>query len=250
VARASSGRLSKQDYIDAILAGNLFDSTQVGAPATAAAEPVDGEGRPTDLKAVLLGTIVAEPTEFSSALIAQEKGQSGIGYGIDDNLFGEGTVVRIEAKKVFIRRNDGAVEYMSMGDEKEVPEKPGRSAGGEDKAGAEGVEKAGDNKYVIEQSVIDKIIENPEKLYSQARANPHKDAAGNVDGYRLSGIRSKSFFGQLGLKNGDVLHSVNGKTITSMSSAMDAYNSMANEKNFNVEITRRNKRQTMEYEVR
>ena len=50
--------------------------------------------------------------------------------------------------------------------------------------------------------VTDQMLANPEKLYSQIRAVPHKDARGAVDGYRLSGIRRKSVFSQLGIKNG------------------------------------------------
>ena len=88
------------------------------------------------------------------------------------------------------------------------------------------------------------------ELYSQIRVVPHKDSNGEIDGYRLSGIRRRSFFYKLGVKNGDIVHSVNGQSLTSMSSAMDAYNSLSNEQSFSFEITRRNQRQTFEYEIR
>ncbi|MFT5681903.1 MAG: type II secretion system protein C, partial [Myxococcota bacterium] len=110
--------------------------------------------------------------------------------------------------------------------------------------------KTGDNKYTVEQEVIDQIMENPEKLYSQIRVVPHKDSSGEIDGYRVSGVRRKSFFYKLGVKNGDIVHMVNSKPLTSMSSAMDAYNSLADAKSFNFEITRRNQRQTFDYEIR
>jgi type II secretory pathway component PulC len=43
---------------------------------------------------------------------------------------------------------------------------------------------------------------------------------------------------------------VNGKPLTSMKEAMDAWQSLQNEGGFNFEITRRGQRQTMEYTVR
>ena len=113
----------------------------------------------------------------------------------------------------------------------------------------DGITKEGPNKFIVDQELIDKVMENPEQLYSQIRATPHKDGA-TVDGYRLSGIRRRSLFYKLGIKNGDIVHTVNGTTLDSMSSAMGAYNSLQNDKNFTFEVTRRNKRQTFEYEVR
>ena len=97
---------------------------------------------------------------------------------------------------------------------------------------------------------LEKLMENPEQLYSQIRVVPHKDSNGEVDGYRLSGIRRRSFFYQLGVKNGDIVHSVNGKPLTSASAGMEAYNTLADARDFSFELTRRNERQTFEYEVR
>ena len=57
-------------------------------------------------------------------------------------------------------------------------------------------------------------------------------------------------FDKLGIKNGDVVHTVNGATLTSMEAVMGAYGSLQNERGFNFEITRRNQKMTIEYEVR
>jgi general secretion pathway protein C len=211
-------------------------------------DEISGGEHKTDLKVVLLATVVTEPAEYSSALITEEKsGRAGAqGYGIDDDLLGEAKIIRIEQRKVYIRRSDGDIEYLAMDPDKVVA--AGEAAGGETETA--GVSKADDTHFVIEQALIDEMLANPEKLYSQIRAVPHKDASGEIDGYRLSGIRKKSVFGKLGVKNGDVVHAVNGKTLTSMSAGMEAFNSLQNEKSFNFEITRRNQRQTFEYEIR
>ena len=242
---------TKKTYVDPIVDRSIFDSSKVGATATSDVAVLDTgeEGRRSDLKVVLLATIVAEPAEFSSALIAEEKGGDGaIGYGVGDALLGEATIVRIEQRKVIIRRDDGAVEFIAMEEGKTFVKDDGNAK--EPKAADDaGVSKDGD-KFIVEQALIDQLLENPEQLYSQIRAVPHKGPDGQVDGYRLSGIRRKSVFHKLGIKNGDIVHGVNGQSLTSMSAAMDAFNGLQNDKNFSFELTRRNNRKTQEYEIR
>lgn len=254
VTASRRGR-SATSFVPPIVKRSLFDSSKVDAvvkDSTAVAG--DEDGVPSDLKVVLLATLVAEPAEFSSALIAEQKGEDGaLGYGIGDNLLGEGEIVRIEPRRVYVKRMNGSVEYISMEDGQSY-EKDKRKGGKKSAKGKgddeDGITKDGPNKFIVDQELIDKVMENPEQLYSQIRATPHKGDGGAVDGYRLSGIRRRSLFYKLGIKNGDIVHSVNGTTLDSMSSAMGAYNSLQNDKNFTFEVTRRNKRQTFEYEVR
>lgn len=242
--RPGKRRVSKQAYIDSIVGRNIFDSTKTGA--TASAEAFTGDERKSDLKVVLLATIVAEPAEFSSALIAEEKGSGAMGYGINDDLLGEGTIAGIEPRRVLIRRTDGSMEYIAMEDGQDF-KKEERGSGGPAESGDEesGIEKTGENKYTVDQEVIDQILENPEKLYSQIRVVPHKDANGEIDGYRVSGVRRKSFFYQLGVKNGDIVHSVNDHPLTSVDGAMEAYSELSAASGFSFAITRRGQPMTV-----
>jgi type II secretion system protein C len=247
---ATSRKRSQRTYVDNIVPRSIFDSTKVGITAKAA--PADGSERKSDLKVVLLATLVAEPAEYSSALIAEEQGSDGaLGYGIGDAILGEGKIESITPRKVYIRRNDNSLEFIELeggGYEKTGKKKKGKR--GKKADDDSGVTKEGPNKFVIEQAVVDEILKNPEQLYKQVRAVPHKGADGQVDGYRLSGIRRRSFFYKLGVKNGDIIHSVNGKALDSMGNAMAAYESLQNDKNFTFEVTRRNNKQTFQYEIR
>lgn len=238
----------KSFWVDPIIKRSIFDSSSVNSPGGGAVGPV-GDEQKSDLNVVLLATVVATPAEYSSALIAESKGSKGaLGYTIGDSLLGEAEIVRIEQRKVFVRRSSGSIEYIAMdGGTYTKTTAPAGAAAGDEEAG---VTATGDNKFTVERSVLDAALANPEKLASQVRVVPHKDASGNVDGYRLSGIRRKSLFYSLGIKNGDVVHTVNGRQLSSMGTAMDAYTDLQNESSFNFEITRRNQRQTFEYEVR
>ncbi len=247
---AQATRTNKRGLVDPILRRSMFDSSKIGQEA---AVEDDGEaGAKTALPLVLLATIVAEPAQFSSCLIAEEKSEDGAaGYGIGDPVMDDATIHRIEQKRVVLKRSDGELEYLAMDDaEFERPLKTAK-AGKVGKAGKwDGVEKDGETKFTIDEETFNKILENPDKLASQIRAVPKTDESGKVIGYRLSGIKRSSLFRKLGIKNGDVVHAVNGHDLTSISSALAAFDSLQSERSFKFDVTSRKKKQTYEYEVR
>ena len=97
---------------------------------------------------------------------------------------------------------------------------------------------------------MDEALANVETLATKMRVVPHKGSDGAVDGYRLSAIRRGSLFDKLGIKNGDVVHGVNGMPLTNTDGAFQAFQTLQTESAFTFEVTRRNQRQTFEYEVR
>ncbi len=241
---------SKRSYLDPILSRNIFDSSAVGATSSEEVKPGE-EGRRTDLKATLLATVSAIPEESSSALIATgEKSETRIlGYGINDDLLGEATIVRILPKKVILKRNDGTIEYLDMGETGLDSKSKSRLSGSEEKA-VDGITKLGEDSYAVDASVLDDALSNFDTLASQVRAIPHRGPDGEIDGYRLSSVRRNSLLYKLGIKNGDIIHTVNGQALTSASGALGAYQNLQNERSFSFEITRRNQKKTLEYEVR
>jgi general secretion pathway protein C len=234
---------SKRSFVEPIVKRNIFDPDAVGV------EPEPGDptaDQQTDLAVRLLATVVVTPEIRSSALIAEDKRDGATqGYGIGDSLLGEGEIIKIEQKRVVIKRNNGDVEYLAM---KDGDGKKKKKASKDD--GDEEVTKEGDNKFVVERSLVEDAVENVEKLATQIRVVPHKGPDGEIDGYRLSAIRRGSLFDKLGVKNGDIVHDVNGHALTSADGALKAYQALQSDSNFTFEVTRRNKKQTFEYEVR
>lgn len=243
-SKAKTRAKSKKQYADIIVRRNIFDSSAVYDPDAASAAGGDGACT-NDTNIRLLATVVADLPEYSSALIAMgsAKDAKTDGYSIGDELGSSGRITAIDPKKVCV---DGGSCFCIGGDEKPAA----TAAASKDGEEAGGVEKTGDNKYQVDQSVLDDALNNFEKLAGQLRAVPHKDASGNVDGFRLSAIRKGSVFDKLGIKNGDVVHAVNGTALTSTEGALSTYQTLKNERTFTFDITRRNQRQSMEYEVR
>ena len=241
--------VSERQYVQSIVNRSIFDSSQAGKKSSSISEPVEGDSVQSSLQLTLMATIIATPTQYSVALIQDESGGSNT-YGIGYDLIGQATITKIEKNRVYFQRNNSdQIEYIEIGGEEAKSDAPKSTKKGT--AGEDGdVQKVGNNKYVVDQAVLDEILSNPEKLYTQVRVTPHKDQDGNIDGYRMTGIRRKSLFYKLGIKNGDIVHNVNGQPLNSLSAAMDAYNSLGNSRDFNFDVTRRKNKQTFEYEVR
>jgi general secretion pathway protein C len=233
--------LPKASYIDPIVERNIFDSSLVGKPSAS----VVGEGTcRADASVRLLATVVAEPEQFSSALITTGgKDARATGFTVGDDVAGAGRIALIDFQKVCL--DDGSCICLG-----EASGAPAASADAGAKPAEGGVEKLADNKFQVDKSVLDEALGNMENFAGQLRVVPHKDGSGNVDGFRLSAIKKGSMFDKLGIKNGDIVHAVNGKPLTSTEGALSTYQTLRNERTFNFEISRRNQRQTLEYEVR
>jgi general secretion pathway protein C len=232
---------SKKSYADAILRRNIFDSTAVYNPDAAAANG-NGECK-SDSSVKLLATIVADPPEYSSALISvgASRDTKATGFSIGDELGGEGRITLIEQQKVCL---DGG-SCLCMGSETARP-----TAAADDSGSSEGVTKEGDTKFTVDSSVVADAMNNFEQLAGQIRVVPHKDTSGQIDGYRLSAIRKGSLFDKLGIKNGDIVNGVNGQPLTSTEGALQTYQALKSERSFTFDVTRRNQKMTFEYEIR
>lgn len=78
-----------------------------------------------------------------------------------------------------------------------------------------------------------------EDLSRAARALPHRDGEGVVDGYRISAIRRTSGLDLLGFKNGDILHEVNGVELIDTASATAAWENIRQADAMTFRVTRR-----------
>lgn len=236
--------LTIEQYLEGIMRRNLFD---VSVIATWNPQPAGGPGEgvvKTELHLKLLGTIVARPETLSSALIVDEDKKDlpkaySIGHKIYDRF-----VVSIEKDRVGLQKADGAIEYVTMNDGLVA------SVADEGGEGGEGVAQTGDGKYTVAKDVFDKNINDLESLSKMGRALLHRGPDGEYDGYRLSAIRKGTLPDQLGIKNGDIIQSVNGQPLNSMQAAMDAYNTMKSQQNFCFTVSRRGTPVEMCYDVR
>lgn len=248
-ARNTNRVKSERDYLNIIMGRNIFDPDLIAEWNPNKADGGDGAEPITDLKVRLVGTVVAEPEVYSSAYIAKE-GEDELyarGYSIGQKIQ-DAEVVAIEDLRVTLKRGDGRLEVLTASEEK--PSKGPSRAASSSSGGEGGVEQISENEFVVDRALIDEYIGDIEGISKMGRALLHRGPDGEFDGYRLSAIRRNTLADQLGIKNGDVVHSVNGQPLNSVQNAMNAYQSLMNEGSFTFEVTRRGQKKTMEYTVR
>lgn len=220
-----------RDY--SIIASNkIFGElgTQVITQATAAPKPV------TQLSLQLIGTFVTEG-QSPYAIIEDTKKKTQDVFMVKESIFGEAKLVSIHSDRVEIDRN-GTIEILRLDD---TPEDTVEMKGG--------VASVGENQFVVEESELDKALENLPLLLTQARAVPYFKEGRSI-GLRMFAIRSASLFEKIGLRNGDVLKSVNGNSLADLSQAMKLFERLKEERSLTLTLERNNEEKELRYQIR
>lgn len=112
----------------------------------------------------------------------------------------------------------------------------------------DGIEKISDTRFSIQRGLVDKVLANQGALMKTARVIPHEEN-GRVVGVRLYGIRRTSLLGRLGIRNGDMLRTINGFDMTSPDSALEAYTTLRTADKLTLALKRQNNDMTIEYNI-
>jgi general secretion pathway protein C len=198
----------------------------------------------TKLQLKLWGTVTGN-SQNASAVIEDTKERVQQLYHIDDAL--QNAIVKEIHREKVILEVQGSLEVLQM------EELQGRS-GGSKGARQKKIRKTTPSNVPERKSIslkrerIDEAVNDLGSLMKQVRIRPHyKD--GKSDGLTLSGIRSKSIFGEMGFRNGDVIVGVDGKDIESVDDALSLYENLQTAENVQVQIRRRGRLQTIDYSV-
>lgn len=274
IARATPEFMRKRDPA-IILKRNIFDSSRGDltlepvAEATPGAAP-SGEWDPTQPappcagKLRLVGAVV-NPTDpdWSFAAIAGNEGKTML-YRRGSNVDGS-FILAVHAASVVVQSSGGGTCELSMFAEEEAGQAStptpmasavrasnaasnARNAGLSDDDLNEGIEKVTDTKFNIQRHVVDKVLANQGSIMKTARVIPHEEN-GRVVGMKLYGIRRTSLLGKLGIRNGDMLRTINGFDMTSPDTALEAYSRLRTADALSLAVKRQNKEMTIEYNI-
>ena len=233
-------------YYAVIPKRDIFNSVK---PTPAPAAPVEAVVAPTQLKLKLWGTAVFDKgTSFS---IIEDLGARKQGvYGVDETVPGNATVKAIEWNRVILSHN-GRDEILELeeaksvaGAPKAVAQAPAAPAG----ANGSGIQQTAENEFTVPKSEVDSALENMSQLFTQIRAVPHFEGGQSI-GFRLFAIRRGSLFDRIGLKNGDIIRSINGNEMTDPSKAMALLQELRDANDLDVDITRNQQQQKLKYNI-
>lgn len=108
----------------------------------------------------------------------------------------------------------------------------------------------GGDKWRIERDVVDYYAVHMKELENQVGVSTHVDADGRPDGARIFLPRC-SLLRQAGLRHGDIVNSVNGRRVATLTDGIAAYLFLRNDENLRVEVTRKNgERITLRYRLK
>ena len=169
-------------------------------------------------------------------------------FGIGERVFGGAKLVSVRPGSATMSQR-GRKFTLEISTEQAAPRSP-RSKNGDGAAAPAGggIRKTGENAYLVDRREVDHSIENLNSVITQMRAVPFlKDGKGI--GFRIFNIRSGSVFERMGLKNGDVVQSVNGIELTTPSKAIGLLEDMQTAGEIKIDLLRAGAPRSMSYTV-
>lgn len=222
-------------YYQPIIGRDLF---KIGAKENALPEPDPAKDlENTDLNIKLWGTVTGKE-DFKYAVI-EAMGES---RRREQQLYREGDTV--ETAKIeqiledkIILSNNGRRQVLQM-------ETFLQGAGRSFSRRTARISRPRTYRRTISRSMLNNAAQNFNQLISQARIVP------DANGMKISAIKPSSIFRRLGLRNGDIVTSVNNRHVRSVEDAMNIYRDLQNGGSVSVQLLRRNRPRTIEFQVR
>ena len=244
---------------------------QCEAPEAEASADDDGPCFDSDIALTLSGTMVSEDPEWSLAVFQNPSTKKTEFARIGSELLAQAQVTAIYRSRVMISRN-GRIECIrpaavraaaaARNENRTAPSatpaarpRPGSPAPvntnvSPDELARTAVRRTGNNQYDIDKNAIESVLANPTALREQAPTVAPYYRDGKAAGFRLNGVRAGSMFSTLGIRNGDVIQSVNGQAMDSPQRAMELYQGLRTAGTIEMVVERGGRQQTITYNIR
>ena len=199
------------------------------------------------LKLKLWGVAVHENAHSSYSIIEDLGAHKQGVYGVDAAVPGGATVKSIEWTRVILSRN-GKDEILELAS-KTLPgaPKPAAAPAASPSPGS-GIQATSDNDFTVPRSEVDSALENMSQLFTQIRAVPHFEGGQSI-GFRLFAIRRGSLFDKIGLKNGDIITSINGSPMNDPGKAMALLQEFKDASSIDVDAIRNQQPTKLHYSI-
>ncbi len=251
-------RKRPEDYA-IIIERNIFDSKnrQPEDKNTTASQPEEeprfhgGPAVKSSLPVKLLGTMVFSNPKYSFATIKENSSGDTKNVYIGDKILGKARVTEILRNRIYVIHNNRK-EYLDVEGNENLtgpPALPHRTASRNPVSGIGSTIRRRGNTIIIDERDVAAALENMGVIATQARVVPNF-VNGKVNGFKIFAIKQGSIYQKLGVRNGDIIQKINDFEINSPEKALQVYTQLRNEKNINIDLIRRGKKQTLHIEIR
>lgn len=230
-----------------IVQRNIFNSgTEEVAPR---ARSVDIEKlKQTDLKLKLWGTVTGQNGR-AYAVIEDTKTRQQNLYHTGDTI--QNAVVKMILREKVVLNVDNSDEILAM---EETRGRRGGAGSSQKRVGSAG---SSDRKLPVSRyprkiklrsDQIQNAMDNLGQLMEQANLRPHIQD-GQPAGISITGIKPNAIFRKMRLRNGDVITGVNGNSVASVEDAVRIFEELSSGSNIQLQIKRRGREQTLDYNI-
>ena len=254
VTDSAKSKLFKSKRKNIMHYSSILEKNPFGAPMTlrpiAVAQESKTEklGTLTDL--VLIGTAVG-PRHLSYAVFENAAGSSASGQEIftyGENVFSYGVLKGIFPSSVKIERESEIYTVIMATEENESSTNRQQTQKSRTESSVF-AKKIGDKRYLLDSRKVQQSLENPQHMLTDARLLPNiRD--GKHEGFSVSEVIPGGLYGNLGLKNGDILLRINGLKISNPEVAIQAMSALKGMNELNLDIIRNGKNMSMQYQIR
>ncbi len=242
-SRARGAKFTSMMDYESIISRNLFASKEPSKESGAIdynAEPV-----PTTLPLQLVGTVIFQDPNKSLGAIQDKDDKRLYPVRVGDEIEGKAQILSVEPRRVvFINPIARRKEMV------ELPEEPGHKMNTFSSAPkfSAGVTQVEENNFVVKRGEIDSQLANWNTLIQQALAVPEMQG-GQMMGFRLRQVQPGSFYEKLGIKQDDLITTVNGEKLTDVAKAAQLLSDLKNMNSLSLGINRKGKDTTLSYDI-
>jgi general secretion pathway protein C len=237
----------RAEYERIVMSG-LFGSAGKAAQEKPAAAPPPVEEE-TKLRLKLCGTSATKPRDlFASAIILnEEKNQTGT-FCVGQEVVDKVTLEEVWQRKVILL-NKAANRREVLRSEPDTKEGAGGGAGPTAPQPKLTTGAGGNRVTLKKQEIVQDLVTNYADIVTQIKPELYHDAEGKVAGLTASNLESIPIAQKLGVKNGDVLQTVNNEVIDSEEKIMELVNKYRNSSTFRIGLLRDGKPLVVTYKL-
>ena len=221
--------------LGALLAAELFGK---GPPV-----PIPGgtgfEQLPLSSLGIVLNGILALG-DAGFALVSVN-GQPQEPFSVGQEITGGAILRKLYRDRIIIERQGAFEAVLLDGASNSEPDRPFTAPA----EPAPGGNAAGGRNFAVTRAVIDKHLRDPQTFQNAGQIVPNPGG-----GFMVRQIQPDSLYAQYGLRQGDVIRSVNGTPLNTPSDVMQAYQQVSNQPNIQIDIGRGGRPETLNYSLR